>query len=72
MYELDSEAEGEMLSEMVLAMRQGVGLKKVFGTIHAYPTWVEANKYAAGNWKKAHAPERMLRWLARYHAWRLR
>ncbi|HZX70538.1 MAG TPA: pyridine nucleotide-disulfide oxidoreductase, partial [Rhodanobacter sp.] len=61
---------GEMLAEFALAMRHGLGLEKILGTIHAYPTWAEANKYAAGNWKKAHAPERALRWLARYHAWR--
>ncbi len=61
---------GEMLAEFVLAMRHGLGLEKILGTIHAYPTWVEANKYVAGNWKKAHAPERVLNWLARYHAWR--
>ncbi len=61
---------GEMLAEFVLAMRHGLGLNKILGTIHAYPTWAEANKYAAGNWKKAHAPERVLGWLARYHAWR--
>lgn len=63
---------GEMLAEFVLAMRHGLGLEKILGTIHAYPTWAEANKYAAGNWKKAHAPERVLGWLARYHAWRRR
>ena len=63
---------GEMLAEFVLAMRHGLGLNKILGTIHAYPTWVEANKYAAGNWKKAHAPERVLAWLARYHTWRRR
>ncbi|TAL97449.1 MAG: pyridine nucleotide-disulfide oxidoreductase [Rhodanobacter sp.] len=61
---------GEMLAEFVLAMRHGLGLNKILGTIHAYPTWAEANKYAAGNWKKAHAPERVLGWLARYHTWR--
>lgn len=63
---------GEMLAEFVLAMRHGLGLNKILGTIHAYPTWAEANKYVAGNWKKAHAPERVLGWLARYHAWRLK
>lgn len=61
---------GEMLAEFVLAMRHGLGLNKILGTIHAYPTWAEANKYAAGNWKKAHAPQRVLGWLARYHTWR--
>ncbi len=63
---------GETLAEFVLAMRHGLGLNKILGTIHAYPTWAEANKYAAGNWKKAHAPGRVLSWLARYHAWRRR
>ena len=61
---------GEMLAEFVLAMKQGIGLDKILGTIHAYPTMAEANKYAAGEWKKAHKPERVLRWLERYHAWR--
>ncbi len=61
---------GETLAEFVLAMRHGLGLNKILGTIHAYPTWAEANKYAAGQWKKAHAPERVLGWLARYHTWR--
>jgi pyruvate/2-oxoglutarate dehydrogenase complex dihydrolipoamide dehydrogenase (E3) component len=61
---------GEMLAEFVLAMRHGLGLGKILNTIHAYPTWAEANKYAAGNWRKAHAPARVLGALARYHAWR--
>jgi pyruvate/2-oxoglutarate dehydrogenase complex dihydrolipoamide dehydrogenase (E3) component/uncharacterized membrane protein YdjX (TVP38/TMEM64 family) len=61
---------GEMLAEYVLAMKHGLGLNKVLGTIHAYPTMAEANKYAAGEWKKAHKPEQALRWLERYHRWR--
>lgn len=61
---------GELLAEYVLAMKHGIGLNKILGTIHAYPTMVEANKYAAGNWKKAHKPEGLLRWVERYHAWR--
>jgi pyruvate/2-oxoglutarate dehydrogenase complex dihydrolipoamide dehydrogenase (E3) component/uncharacterized membrane protein YdjX (TVP38/TMEM64 family) len=61
---------GEMLAEYVLAMKHGLGLNKILGTIHAYPTMAEANKYAAGEWKKAHKPERVLRWLERYHGWR--
>lgn len=63
---------GELLAEFALAMRNGLGLNKIFRTIHAYPTWAEANKYAVGNWKKAHAPQRVLKWLGRYHAWRRR
>jgi pyruvate/2-oxoglutarate dehydrogenase complex dihydrolipoamide dehydrogenase (E3) component/uncharacterized membrane protein YdjX (TVP38/TMEM64 family) len=61
---------GELIPELVLAMKHGLGLNKILGTIHAYPTFAEANKYAAGEWKKAHKPERLLAWLGRYHEWR--
>lgn len=60
---------GELIAEYVLAMKHGIGLNKILGTIHAYPTLVEANKFAAGNWKKAHKPEGLLKWVERYHAW---
>lgn len=60
---------GELLAEYVLAMKHGLGLNKILGTIHAYPTMVEANKFAAGNWKKAHKPEGLLKWVERYHNW---
>ncbi len=60
----------ELLAEYVLAMKHGLGLNRVLGTVHAYPTWSEANKYAAGEWRRAHAPQGVLRWLERYHAWR--
>jgi pyruvate/2-oxoglutarate dehydrogenase complex dihydrolipoamide dehydrogenase (E3) component len=63
---------GEMLAEYVLAVKHGIGLNKILGTVHAYPTMAEANKYAAGEWKKAHKPERLLRWVERYHDWRRR
>ncbi len=61
---------GELLAEYVLAMKHGLGLNKILGTIHAYPTMAEANKAAAGAWKRAHQPERLLRWVQRWHAWR--
>jgi pyruvate/2-oxoglutarate dehydrogenase complex dihydrolipoamide dehydrogenase (E3) component/uncharacterized membrane protein YdjX (TVP38/TMEM64 family) len=61
---------GEMLAPWVLAMKHGLGLNKMLGTIHAYPTMAEANKYAAGEWKNAHKPERVLNLLERYHGWR--
>ena len=60
---------GELLAEYVLAMKHGIGLNKILGTIHAYPTMVEANKFAAGNWKKVHKPEGLLNWVERYHTW---
>jgi pyruvate/2-oxoglutarate dehydrogenase complex dihydrolipoamide dehydrogenase (E3) component len=61
---------GDLLAEFVLAMRHGLGLNKILGTIHTYPTLAESNKYAAGQWKRAHQPERLLAWVARYHRWR--
>jgi pyruvate/2-oxoglutarate dehydrogenase complex dihydrolipoamide dehydrogenase (E3) component/uncharacterized membrane protein YdjX (TVP38/TMEM64 family) len=69
---LVGEHAGELLAEFVLAMKHGLGLNKILGTIHTYPTWAEANKYAAGEWKRAHAPQGVLRWLQRYHRWRRR
>lgn len=63
------EHAGELLAEYVLAMQHGLGLNKILGTMHAYPTFAEANKYAAGAWKRAHAPERLLRWVEKFHAW---
>ena len=63
------EHAGDLIVEYVSAMRHGIGLNKILGTIHIYPTLAEANKHAAGNWKRAHAPQRLLRWVERYHAW---
>lgn len=62
---------GETVAGLVLAMKHGLGLNKILATIHAYPTMAEANKYAAGEWKKAHKPGRLLAWAERYHRWRL-
>jgi pyruvate/2-oxoglutarate dehydrogenase complex dihydrolipoamide dehydrogenase (E3) component/uncharacterized membrane protein YdjX (TVP38/TMEM64 family) len=64
------EHAGDLIAEYVLAMRHGIGLNKILGTIHIYPTLAEANKYVAGQWKQAHKPETLLRWVERYHAWR--
>jgi pyruvate/2-oxoglutarate dehydrogenase complex dihydrolipoamide dehydrogenase (E3) component/uncharacterized membrane protein YdjX (TVP38/TMEM64 family) len=61
---------GDLLAEYVLAMRHGLGLNKILGTIHTYPTMSEANKYAAGEWKRNHQPRKLLEWVAKYHAWR--
>ncbi len=67
---LVGEHAGDLIAEYVLAMKHGIGLNKILGTIHIYPTLAEANKYVAGVWKKAHAPERLLAWVERFHAWR--
>ena len=63
---------GEMLAEYALAMKHGLGLKEVLATVHAYPTWAEANRHVAGQWRRAHAPAWLMAWLARYHAWERR
>ena len=64
------EHAGDLIAEFVLAMRHGLGLNKLLGTIHIYPTLAEANKFAAGEWKKAHVPQRVMRWLKGFHAWK--
>jgi pyruvate/2-oxoglutarate dehydrogenase complex dihydrolipoamide dehydrogenase (E3) component len=67
---LVGEHAGELIAEYVLAMKHGIGLNRILATLHTYPTFAEANKYAAGVWKKAHKPEMLLRWVERFHAWR--
>jgi len=64
-----AEHAGDLITEYISAMKHGIGMNKILGTIHIYPTLAEANKYAAGNWKRAHVSARTLRWLDRYHAW---
>jgi pyruvate/2-oxoglutarate dehydrogenase complex dihydrolipoamide dehydrogenase (E3) component/uncharacterized membrane protein YdjX (TVP38/TMEM64 family) len=61
---------GDLLAEYVLAMKHGLGLNKILGTIHTYPTLAEANKYAAGEWKRAHQPEKLLAWVKKFHDWK--
>lgn len=63
------EHAGELLAEFTLAMKHGLGLNKILSTIHPYPTWSEAAKYAAGEWKRAHAPQTLLALLERFHTW---
>lgn len=62
----------ELLAEYVLAMKHGLGLRKIMATIHLYPSFAEANKFAAGEWQKAHKPTRLLEWAEKYHQWRRR
>jgi pyruvate/2-oxoglutarate dehydrogenase complex dihydrolipoamide dehydrogenase (E3) component/uncharacterized membrane protein YdjX (TVP38/TMEM64 family) len=66
------EHAGELLAEFTLAMRHNLGLNKILGTIHAYPTLMEGNKYVAGEWKRKHVPHKLLKWVARYHHWQLK
>ncbi|PKF81546.1 dihydrolipoyl dehydrogenase [Vibrio sp. vnigr-6D03] len=60
---------GELLAEFTLAMKYNLGLNKILGTIHPYPTMSEAAKYTAGVWKKANAPEKLLEWVQKFHGW---
>jgi pyruvate/2-oxoglutarate dehydrogenase complex dihydrolipoamide dehydrogenase (E3) component len=64
------EHAADLLAEYVLAMKHGIGLNKILGTIHTYPTMAEANKSAAGAWKLAHQPKGLLAFAERFHAWR--
>jgi pyruvate/2-oxoglutarate dehydrogenase complex dihydrolipoamide dehydrogenase (E3) component/uncharacterized membrane protein YdjX (TVP38/TMEM64 family) len=64
------EHAGDLITEFVSAMKHGIGLNKILGTIHIYPTMAEANKYVAGNWKRNHAPKGLLEWVEKFHAWR--
>ena len=61
---------GDLMAEFILAMKWGLGLKKVMGTIHIYPTLSEASKFAASAWRKKHVPEGLLEWVGKFHAWR--
>jgi len=61
---------GEILAEFTLAMKHGLGLNKILGTIHPYPTWNEAAKATAGQWKQANAPQRLLAIVEKIHSWR--
>jgi pyruvate/2-oxoglutarate dehydrogenase complex dihydrolipoamide dehydrogenase (E3) component len=64
------EHAGDLIAEFVLAMKHGLGLGKILGTIHIYPTLAEANKYAAGEWRRAHVNPRLLAIVERFHRWR--
>jgi pyruvate/2-oxoglutarate dehydrogenase complex dihydrolipoamide dehydrogenase (E3) component/uncharacterized membrane protein YdjX (TVP38/TMEM64 family) len=59
----------ELITEFVMAMKHGIGLNKILGTIHIYPTLSESNKFLAGEWRKARKPEKVLDWLGKYHTW---
>ncbi|WP_062763482.1 FAD-dependent oxidoreductase [Falsirhodobacter sp. alg1] len=61
---------GDLVAEFVMAMKHGLGLNKVLGTIHIYPTWAEANKSVAGEWRRAHVNPRLLTIVERFHTWR--
>ncbi len=59
----------ELITEYVMAMKNRIGLNKILGTIHIYPTLSESNKFLAGEWRKARKPEKLLGWVEKYHRW---
>lgn len=61
---------GDLMAEFILAMKHNLGLNKILGTIHIYPTLAEANRFAAGEWKKARKPERALALVEKFLRWR--
>jgi len=60
----------DVIPEYILAMKNRIGLNKILGTIHIYPTLSEANKFAAGEWKKSHIPKLTMKLLEKFHTWR--
>ena len=60
---------GELLAEFTLAMKHGLGLKKIMGTVHPYPTFSEATKFTAGRWQDANKPQWLMPWLEKFHRW---
>jgi dihydrolipoamide dehydrogenase len=61
---------GELLTEFVLAMTHGLGLKKIAATTHIYPTLSEANRFTANAWRSARIPTNLLPWAERFFRWR--
>lgn len=62
---------GELIGSFVFAMTHNMGLKKIAGTTHIYPTMLEANRFAANAWRSARVPQKLLPWAKRYFEWRL-
>jgi pyruvate/2-oxoglutarate dehydrogenase complex dihydrolipoamide dehydrogenase (E3) component len=63
-----AERAGDLLHEVVLAMKAGVGLKAISGTIHAYPTFAEVTRRVADRYQKSRltpVARRTFAWLLR-------
>ena len=63
------EHAGDLIAEYITAMRYNLGMNKILGTIHIYPTLAEANKYAAGNWKRSTVTKGQWAFLTAFQAW---
>lgn len=62
---------GELIGSFVFAMTHNMGLKKIAGTTHIYPTLLEANRFAANAWRSARVPARLMPWAERFFRSRL-
>ena len=58
----------DLIATFVIGMKHGLGLNKVLGTIHAYPTYMEANKFVSGQWKRKQVSARLLALVAWYNS----
>jgi len=58
---------GDLIAEYILAMKHSIGLNKILGTIHVYPTYSEANKFVAGEWKRSHLPLFLIKVLEKFN-----
>jgi pyruvate/2-oxoglutarate dehydrogenase complex dihydrolipoamide dehydrogenase (E3) component len=61
------EHAGDTIAEYVLAIKNNIGLNKILGTIHIYPTLAEANKFVAGVWKRKNTPKFIFKFLKFFH-----
>ncbi|MYD77987.1 MAG: pyridine nucleotide-disulfide oxidoreductase, partial [Gammaproteobacteria bacterium] len=66
------EHAGDLITEFILAMQNGLGLGKILGTIHIYPTLAESARFVAGNWRRKQVSERATNFLTRFNRWRRR
>ncbi len=60
---------GDMISELSVLMKAGLGLKTITGTIHPYPTQAEVVKKVANAWRKTTFTPRAKTILSKWFAW---
>jgi pyruvate/2-oxoglutarate dehydrogenase complex dihydrolipoamide dehydrogenase (E3) component len=67
-----AEHAGEMISELALALKAGLGLKTIGATIHPYPTLAEAIRKTGDLYNKSRLKPWAKQLLARWLAWQRR
>jgi len=63
---------GDLLHEVVLAMRARLRLRDIASTVHIYPTLAEVFRRAADEARKESFTPRLQKWFAAYFRWRRR